>query len=126
MNDSDLNCKCCGEMGFDVDFVNLVRNFMFACNVEIGHEPKINSGYRCSKHNEDVSEDHSPDGPHTEGAIDVQVYGWDCMKVIKIALAFGFTGIGINQQGPFASRFVHLDKVPAIPGRRPRPWVWSY
>jgi hypothetical protein len=42
---------------------------------------------------------------------------------MRLALAKGFTGIGVQQKG--GGRFIHLDNLPNGPGQ-PRPTVWSY
>jgi hypothetical protein len=65
------------------------------------------------------------DGPHTTGkAADILVYGEDALLLLKLALARGFTGIGISQKGDIHSRFIHLD-ILAQPDY-PRPFLWSY
>ena len=83
------------------------------------------SGYRCPKHNAEVS-NTGLDGPHTISAFDVRIAGYDVLKLTKIAMDAGFSGIGINQKGDWNKRIVHLDRLPNIEGKRPRPWVWTY
>ena len=83
----------------------------------------VTSGARCPTHNSNVSATGKT-GPHTTGrAIDFGVRGPQALDVIPLALALGFTGIGVNQKG--ASRFIHVDDLPDAPGQ-PRPYIWSY
>lgn len=124
-----LKCRCCGAMKFDSEFVATVQQFLDDVTAEAGETPVISSGYRCPRHNAEVSEDRSTDGPHTIGAIDLLCCGSVALAVVRVAMqrySGIFTGIGIKQVGPFERRFVHLDAAPAIPGRRPRPWIWTY
>jgi zinc D-Ala-D-Ala carboxypeptidase len=83
----------------------------------------ISSGYRCPHYNDEVSSTGRT-GPHTTGcAADVRVARADAYLVLSLALAMGFTGIGVAQKG--AARFLHLDRLPNAPSQ-PRPTVWSY
>ncbi|GAB2875812.1 hypothetical protein GCM10027180_02620 [Microbulbifer echini] len=83
----------------------------------------INSGYRCPSHNARLNATMT----HTTGqAVDVSVAVSGAHKLMKIALAEGFTGIGVKQKGPIRRRFLHLDDLDSIPGERVRPTVWSY
>jgi len=85
----------------------------------------ITSGYRCPKHNQQVS-GSGFDGPHTIGAADIAVSGSEAYDLLRAASLVGFSGIGIRQSGPHASRFIHLDNC-TIPGTAiPRPRIWSY
>lgn len=84
----------------------------------------ISSGYRCPAYNKKVS--HTGlDGPHTTGkAFDVKISGESAFLLVKLALEFGWTGVGVSQKDSMSSRFVHLDLLhyPAYP----RPRIWSY
>jgi len=53
-------------------------------------------------------------------ACDVAVQGGDAYNILRLAFAYGFTGIGVNQKG--GGRFIHLDTW----REPPRPNVWSY
>lgn len=84
----------------------------------------ILSGYRTPEHNQQVSTT-GENGPHTHArACDVRVHGADALRVIELALVCGFTGIGVQQKGPMASRYLHLDDLMAPDF--PRPGIWSY
>ncbi len=118
----ELECHCgCGQMGMDAGFmqklVELRKTF--------GKPMRVSSAYRCSKHNERVSKT-GLNGPHTTGqAIDIQVSGEDAFELLFFAIGFGFAGIGVNQRGLHAKRFIHLDRLESLPNR-PRPRIWSY
>lgn len=92
----------------------------------------VTSGYRSPEYNRKVSKTGFF-GPHTTGrAVDIRVYGEAAFRLVRIALAHGFTGIGIKQKGPHHLRFIHLDELESKeasgeenPGRK-RPWIWSY
>lgn len=83
----------------------------------------VSSGYRCPDHNVKVSSTGRT-GPHTTGhAADLLVDRGDAFRLLKIALAMRFTGIGFQQKG--VGRFIHLDDLPNLIGQ-PRPTIWTY
>ncbi len=95
-----------------------------ALRVDYGKPMHITSGYRTPQHNATVSQTGTT-GPHTTGrAVDIRISGEEAYVLIAMALSRGFTGIGINQKGIHAGRFIHLDDLPD--GSHPRPRVWSY
>lgn len=121
---SEFACRC-GECGSDgnemsLDFVNKLN----ALRIRVGFPLVITSGYRCPAHNTQVSTT-GEDGPHTTGhAADISVMGAKAHKLLeKISFDGWFTGIGLNQKGTHAKRFIHLDD---LEGDRPRPNVWTY
>lgn len=118
-SNAELACKCgCGLLP-QRDFMERVQ----ALRLAFGKPMRVTSAARCPDHNSRVS-GTGRTGPHTTGrAIDIGVQGGDAVLLLKLALAHGFTGIGVAQKG--ASRFIHLDDLPNGPGC-PRPWVWSY
>jgi zinc D-Ala-D-Ala carboxypeptidase len=92
---------------------------------KFGKPIPINSGYRTPEHNLVVS-DTGDNGPHTTGrACDVHVYGADALRLVGLALAAGFTGIGVQQKGSVNARYLHLDDLTEADGY-PRPMIWSY
>jgi len=118
-SDAELRCRCgCGRQEMKVGFMALLE----ALRKEYGKPMIVSSAFRCPEHNNRVSTT-GRDGPHTTGkAIDILVSGNCAFRLIKSALFYGFTGIGISQKGPHAQRFIHLD---ALNGTL-RPRVWSY
>lgn len=76
----------------------------------------ISSGYRSPKHSIEARKE-TP-GTHAQGiAVDIAVEREDAVKLLRLALSMGFTGIGVNQKG--SGRFIHLDT-------RKHPTIWSY
>lgn len=111
----EFACKHCGENKIDrafVDKLDLLRH-------TYGKPLVVTSGYRCPVHNIAVSTTGA-NGPHTTGkAVDLAVARTDAYNLLTLALAMGFTGVGVQQKGP--SRFLHLDVL-----EEGRPTVWSY
>lgn len=116
----ELSCRCgCGLLPAQ-DFMDKVQRVRDA----YGRPMRVSSAARCPEHNAKVSATRSLTGPHTTGrAIDISVTHKDAHRLLVIAVAQGFTGIGVNQKG--GARFLHLDDLPEAPGQ-PRPHVWSY
>lgn len=110
---NELRCKETGEIAMDVDFMDRLQ----ALRTEFGKRMPITSGYRSAKHS--VERNKAKPGTHTQGkAVDVAVMGEDALELVRLALSYGFTGIGISQKAGGA-RFVHLDTAP-------RKAIWSY
>ncbi len=118
----ELQCRCgCGQALMDWNFMVRLEELRKRFNKPM----HVTSAYRCPEHNAAVSATGAA-GPHTTGkAVDIAVKGEDAFRLLALALAIGFIGVGIKQKGPHSGRFIHLDTLPAGPGR-PRPWVWSY
>jgi len=113
----ELKCCCCGEMHMDDVFMcSLV-----ALREEAGFAFPVTSAFRCPRHNHSVSHTGFT-GPHTTGkAVDIQISGESAARLIKLALAHGFNGIGIRQHGDWDKRIVHLDTL-----NRPYQTIWTY
>ncbi len=121
----ELACKCCGEMKYTLQAVTQLE----ALRVEYGVAMRLSSGYRCPKHNQEVSSSGS-NGPHTvymdnNIAVNVLEYGNHAFELVELAIAYGWQGIGLQQKGDYHKRFVHLDRLGSDIGR-PRPWIWTY
>lgn len=119
----EFGCKgnnCCGGQNLiDHQFVTELDELRH----RYGAPLKVSSGYRCPDHNAKVSSTGRT-GPHVSGrACDFAVDRTNALKLLKLALEMGFTGIGIQQKG--AGRFIHLDNLPNAVGQ-PRPTIWSY
>lgn len=91
----------------------------------VGFPLPINSGYRTPAHNAAVSTT-GDSGPHVLArAGDVKIYGPRAVALVGAALQIGFTGIGVQQKGDIATRYIHLDDLTEADGF-PRPTIWSY
>ena len=113
----EMSCKCCGRHILDEDFMNKLQSVRYA----YGKPMIVTSGYRCSKHNNKVSQTGLT-GVHTTGkAADIKCYGSDAHELLRIALGFGMRGIGVNQSGDHASRFLHFD---TLMDESIRPTLW--
>jgi zinc D-Ala-D-Ala carboxypeptidase len=117
---AEMQCRHCGACHTQASFLDRLDTLRMA----YGRPMVVASGYRCPAHNQAVSRT-GPDGPHTQCAVDIRVYGAHARALLGLAVAYGFTGIGVQQAGPIASRFLHLDLCTEAPGR-PRPTLWSY
>jgi uncharacterized protein YcbK (DUF882 family) len=108
---AEFRCRHCGREEMKPEFMALLQRL----RTEFG-PMVISSGWRCRDH--PVEKDKASPGMHPTGmAADVAVHGADAVRLLRLALALGFTGIGIQQKG--AGRFVHLDL-------RVVPTIWSY
>ncbi|MFA0791677.1 D-Ala-D-Ala carboxypeptidase family metallohydrolase [Microbulbifer echini] len=117
--EAELSCPCCDKNHFNDETLRR----LIQVRRRYGNPMFINSGYRCPSHNARLNATMT----HTTGqAVDVSVAVSGAHKLMKIALAEGFTGIGVKQKGPIRRRFLHLDDLDSIPGERVRPTVWSY
>lgn len=115
----ELRCKGTGELvvvGRFLDRLERLRD-------RFGKPMVITSGYRSPAYNAQVSTTGT-EGPHTTGrAVDVAIAGVDAFDVVRLAVAMGFTGIGVSQRGDRGGRFIHLDD---IEDWTTRPRIWSY
>ena len=89
------------------------------------NEPMIiSSGYRDLSYNQVIG--GAKNSPHLYGkAVDVVISGKKAYRLIKLAIQYGFTGIGVSQRGQHEKRFIHIDTMENSE-THPRPWVWSY
>lgn len=118
-------CSHCGKMLFTQAGVERLEEL----RVAVGFPLKVNSGYRCPEHPNELVKENGP-GVHTyveEGLIcaDLAVFGEQAYRLQQAAAAFGFRGIGLKQHGTHATRFVHVDNYYGD-ALRPRPWIWTY
>ena len=116
-SDLALRCSCCGENKMDEPFLVRLQDIRDIFGVPM----TLSSAYRCPAWNERTSNTNSRTGPHTTGrAVDVLVSHKDALRLIRIALERGITGIGIKLHGD--GRFIHIDDL----SDGIRPHVWSY
>jgi uncharacterized protein YcbK (DUF882 family) len=86
-----------------------------------GYPMRLSSAYRCLAHNRAVSSS-GDSGPHPKGkAVDVKIYGPRALLLVRTALSFDISGVGVQQKGALNSRFIHLDQA-----HDERPSIWSY
>jgi hypothetical protein len=121
----ELACKHCGAM----DYTNAAVDWIDALRDAYGRPMRVSSGQRCPEYNVEVSSTGLY-GPHTRVdddnvTVDIQVYGAHALELVKAALNFGITGLGVNQKGSYAKRILHLDRL-LNHHHSPRPWIWTY
>ena len=94
----EFACKCCGESKMDEHFIAQLTAVRQVANIPF----VIVSGYRCTKHNQEV---HSFTENHVKGmAADIRcITSADRFKIINAAIKFGFNRIGVY------GTFIHLD-----------------
>ncbi|AUR87164.1 endolysin [Vibrio phage 1.097.O._10N.286.49.B3] len=105
-SDAELNCQCCGDSNPNIEFVELM-DLVQELRDELGFPLRVTSAYRCPDHPIESKKDKF--GMHNTAAIDINVHHEQALQLVELALAKGFTGIGINQKGSYNSRFIHLD-----------------
>ncbi len=116
---AETECRC--GCGFDLE--PSFKAKLDQLREAYGKPLAMSSGARCPSYNAKVSSTGRT-GPHTTGrAADLRVSRKDAYNLLGQALAWGFTGIGVQQKGE--GRFLHVDDLPDGP-TQPRPTVWSY
>lgn len=106
----DFDCKQTGENAMKPEFLMRLDVLRMRC----GFPFIIISGFRSVWHSTEKRK--AAPGQHTKGhASDIRVRnGYERMRIVKFALAMGFTGIGIGKN------IVHLDD------RTTTPVMWTY
>tara|TARA_Y100000310_G_C20565442_1_gene755238 strand:+ start:168 stop:509 length:342 start_codon:yes stop_codon:yes gene_type:complete len=111
----------------DADFMERLQLLRAEWYKESTRVLRVNSGFRCKKHNARVSKFASKvdgSGPHTLGkAVDILISGNDATKLFKMAKQY-MSGIGYSFKGRSGSHFLHLDTL--TPEEAERPAVWAY
>ena len=122
----EMACKHCGICDLQPAFMDLLQ----ALRTAWGGPLRVTSGYRCPQHPVEAAKE-AP-GAHTLGcAADIGVSGQRALRLLSVALKgfddqdWDFQAVGVQQKGPWAKRFLHLDTAPDSPGR-PRPHLYSY
>ena len=114
----EFACSHTGECFMQDKFMDALHHL----RIHYGKPMVITSGYRSPSH--PIEANKQKPGVHSMGiACDIAVSGENAMELLHLALAHGFTGIGVNQRG--SSRFIHLDMGAVVDGL-PRPTIWSY
>jgi zinc D-Ala-D-Ala carboxypeptidase len=115
----EFRCRHTGELRMEPDFLDRLQRLRTA----YARAMVITSGYRHPTHPIEANKGGGP-GPHTTGrACDVAVSGAEALRLVALAVDYGFTGVGVAQKGD--GRFIHLDDLDRMP-QRPRPTIWSY
>lgn len=116
--ESEMRCKHTGKCNMQPEFMDILQDI----RNEFRKPMKVSSGFRDTSHPIEAKKEIP--GEHTLGTCaDIAVSGADAVVLLKIALRFGITRIGINQKGPVHGRFLHLG----IGGDDlPNPAIWSY
>lgn len=113
---AEMACKHTGKCEMDPEFMQILQDI----RTEYGKPMKISSGFRDPSHPAEAKK--SATGEHSYGTCaDIAISGTEAVVLMKIALRFGITRIGVNQKG--SGRFLHLG----IGGNgMPNPAIWSY
>ena len=92
----EFACQHCGKEGIKEELLNRLQALRTFLNFSF----VVSSGYRCPEH--PIEAKKSKPGTHTTGlAVDILCRGAEAYKIINHAQEYGFTGIGVNQKGPF-------------------------
>jgi len=120
-SEEEFKCSHCGACEMDADALSKLQLLRISYNKPM----RITSGYRCPEHPIEAARTaRGGVGAHTTGkAFDIAVDRGDAHKLLKLAMSFNFSGIGVQQKGD--GRFIHLDTVKNH-DKIPRPTIWSY
>ncbi len=116
--DKELACPC-GKC--DLKFNQNTRDRLNRFRHFLGFPIPVSSACRCKAYNalKGYTQTHA-----TCQAIDSPVTHKRAFMMITHAAKFGFTGVGVRQHSN--TRFIHLDDLPELLPKRPRPHFWSY
>ena len=116
----ELACRGTEECEMNDEFMSKLEQLRIKFN-----EPMIiTSGYRHPAHNMVIG--GARNSAHIQGrAVDVLVMGRPALRLVRLALECGMTGIGVAQRGPDSKRFIHIGDLENSQ-ENPRPWIWSY
>ena len=118
--EDELRCKGTDECCMDEQFMLTLE----ALRQEFNEPMIISSAYRDLSYNQVIG--GAKNSPHLYGkAVDVVISGKKAYRLIKLAIQYGFTGIGVSQRGQHEKRFIHIDTMENS-DIHPRPWIWSY
>ena len=115
---SEMVCPCCNVAVMDENFMKLLQKL----RDEVG-PLRINSGYRCAKHNKAVGGYFR--SAHLAGkAADIRIWGDQADRLYANARKLGFVGIGLEQKtgSPKLSRYIHVDTQVRSGGNA----IWTY
>ena len=109
---AEFACPCCDAVKMDIDFVKTLQ----LLRDEYGSPMRINSGFRCEKHNKKVG--GSDSSSHLWGmASDISVTDSILRyRMIQCAQKIGIERIGIRRD------FIHFD----TDYKKRTPVIWTY
>jgi len=109
---SEFKCPCCGQVIIKRELLNLLDKARDIAGIPF----KINSGYRCEKHNKEVG--GKPNSSHLQGyAADISATtSRHRYLIVNALLKAGASRIGI------AENFVHVD----CDISKPKNVIWLY
>ncbi len=109
---AEFACPCCDAVKMDIDFVKTLQ----LLRDEYGSPMRINSGFRCEKHNKKVG--GSDSSSHLWGmASDISVTDSILRyRMIQCAQKIGIERIGIRRD------FIHFD----TDYKKKTPVIWTY
>jgi zinc D-Ala-D-Ala carboxypeptidase len=117
----EFACSHCGEERMRASTLDRLQTL----RTQLGRPMIVTSGYRCRKHPTEAKKASGP-GAHAFGcAVDIRAIGTEAYDIVRLAMALGFTGIGISQRAGHP-RFVHLDDATSNEFGLVRPTMWSY
>ncbi len=126
--ESEFACQCgCALADMQEPALQTFQNLRTSYNRPL----TVSSGYRCAGHPVEarkIDRGGRP-GAHNSGfAADFAVAGEDAIELLRLALNDPrVTGIGIQQRGPWNSRFLHCDILPVGGDEKiARPALWTY
>jgi hypothetical protein len=96
---SEFDCPCCGENKMRGSFLGRLDTARHLAQVAF----KVNSGYRCSKHNRDVGGKDNSAHPDGSGADIEALNSRPRFLIVSSLISAGFKRIGI------AKTFIHVD-----------------
>ena len=114
----EFNCPCCGKNKMNESFLATLTDAREYCRTPF----RINSGYRCEKHNKKVG--GNPNSTHTVGA-SADIHCTESRQRALILcglLEAGFSRIGI------AKTFIHVDMADRLEGidKKVEAVFWLY
>lgn len=97
---NEFVCPCCHQCSMDQSFMNRLESARILSRVPF----KINSGFRCLKHNTSL-ENSSPDSSHMIGvAADISALH----NEIRYRILFSLLSVDFNRIGIYKN-FIHVD-----------------
>jgi len=100
---TEFDCSYTGKNEMQPSFMEALQKL----RTEYGKPMVVTSGYRDPTHPQEAKK--PAPGQHSKGlAVDIACDATEAHKIIKLAMAHGFKGVGVSQRAGTA-RFVHLD-----------------